>query len=90
MRASLVIIAVAGSYFSWQFIVTLYMQDTLGWSPLHLAMALLPVGLLVAASSVFSDKLVDRFGTGPIIAVTTIAMSVGYLLFLRVNTIPPT
>lgn len=88
VRASLVIIAVAGSYFSWQFIVTLYMQDTLHWSALHLAMALLPVGLLVAASSVFSDKLVDRFGTGPIIAVTTIAMSVGYLLFLRVNTHP--
>jgi MFS family permease len=73
VRASLVIVAVAGSYFSWQFIVTLYMQDTLHWSALHLAMALLPVGVLVALSSVFSDKLVDRFGTGPIIAVTTIA-----------------
>jgi predicted MFS family arabinose efflux permease len=88
VRASLVIIAVAGSYFSWQFIVTLYMQDSLHWSPLHLALALLPVGLLVALSSVFSDKLVDRFGTGPIIAVTMIAMSVGYLLFLRLNTHP--
>ncbi|MBF6065057.1 MFS transporter [Nocardia terpenica] len=88
VRASLVIVAVAGSYFSWQFIVTLYLQDTLGWSPIKLAMALLPVGLLVALSSVFSDKLVDRFGTGPIIAVTTIVMSIGYLLFLRMNTAP--
>ncbi len=87
-RASLVIVALAGSYFSWQFIVTLYLQDTLHWSPLHLAMALLPVGLLVALSSVFSDKLVDRFGTGPIIAVTMIAMSTGYLLFLRITTHP--
>ncbi len=65
VRASLAIVAVAGSYFSWQFIVTLYLQDTLGWSPLQLALALLPVGIMVAASSVFSDKLVDRFGTGP-------------------------
>ncbi|WP_084525068.1 MFS transporter [Nocardia vaccinii] len=88
VRASLVIGALAGSYFSWQFIVTLYLQDTLHWSPLQLAMALLPVGLLVALSSMFSDKLVDRFGTGPIIAVTMIAMSIGYLLFLRVNTHP--
>ncbi|MCM6776830.1 MFS transporter [Nocardia sp. CDC159] len=88
VRASLVIVAVAGSYFSWQFIVTLYLQDSLGWSPLRLAMALLPVGLLVALSSVFSDKLVDRFGTGPIIAVTTVVMSIGYLLFLRLNTDP--
>jgi MFS family permease len=88
VRASLAIIAVAGSYFSWQFIVTLYLQDTLGWSPLELALALLPVGLIVAASAVFSDKLVNRFGTTRIIAVTMAVMAVGYLLFLRVDTSP--
>ncbi|WP_220135752.1 MFS transporter [Nocardia gipuzkoensis] len=88
VRASLAIVAVAGSYFSWQFIVTLYMQDTLGWSPLKLSMALLPVGLLVVLSAFFSDKLVDRFGTGPVIAVTMVVMAVGYLLFLRLDTAP--
>ncbi|MGM7646257.1 MFS transporter [Nocardia sp. JW2] len=88
VRASLAIIAVAGSYFSWQFIVTLYLQDTLGWSPLKLAMALLPVGILVVASAFFSDKLIDRFGTGPVIAVTMSVMAVGYLLFLRIDTAP--
>ncbi|MEV0296555.1 MFS transporter [Nocardia sp. NPDC050710] len=88
VRASLAIIAVAGSYFSWQFIVTLYMQESLGWSPLKLAMALLPVGLLVVASVFFSDKLVDRFGTGPVIAITLVVMAIGYLLFLRLNTEP--
>ena len=88
VRASLAIVAVAGSYFSWQFIVTLYLQDSLGWSPLHLALALLPIGIMVAASSVFSDKLVDRFGTARIIAVTMTVMAVGYLLFLRLDTAP--
>ena len=88
VRASLAIVAVAGSYFSWQFIVTLYLQDTLGWSPLKLALALLPVGLMVAASAVFSDKLVNRFGTARIIAVTMAFMAVGYLLFLRLDTSP--
>jgi MFS family permease len=88
VRASLAIVAVAGSYFSWQFIVTLYLQDSLGWSPLHLALALLPIGVMVAASSVFSDKLVDRFGTARIIAVTMTVMAVGYLLFLRLDTSP--
>ena len=78
----------AGSYFSWQFIVTLYLQDTLGWTPLRLALALLPVGIMVAASAVFSDKLVDRFGTTRIIAVTMAVMAVGYLLFLRIDTSP--
>jgi MFS family permease len=88
VRASLAIIAVAGSYFSWQFIVTIYLQDALGWSPLRLALALLPIGLMVAASAVFSDKLVNRFGTTRIIAVTMAVMAVGYLLFLRIDTSP--
>ncbi|WP_109522835.1 MULTISPECIES: MFS transporter [Nocardia] len=88
VRASIAIVAVAGSYFSWQFIVTLYMQESLGWSPLKLAMALLPVGLMVVGSAFFSDKLVDRFGTGPIIAVTLVVMAVGYVLFLRLDDNP--
>ncbi|MBH0779023.1 MFS transporter [Nocardia bovistercoris] len=88
VRASLAIIALAGSYFSWQFVVTIYLQDSLGWSPLRLAMALLPVGVLVVASVFFSDRLVDRFGTGPVIAVTLAVMTVGYLLFLRLDTAP--
>lgn len=88
VRASLAIVAVAGSYFSWQFIVTLYLQDSLGWSPLRLALAILPVGLMVAASAVFSDRLVNRFGTARIIAVTMAVMAVGYLLFLRIDTDP--
>jgi predicted MFS family arabinose efflux permease len=85
LRASLAIVAIAGSYFSWQFIVTLYFQETLGWSPLQLALALLPVGLMVAASAVFSDRLVDRFGPSRIIAVTMAVMAVGYLAFLRLD-----
>src|SRR3954454_20270669 len=88
VRASLAIIAMGGSYFSWQFIVTLYLQDTLGWSPLELALALLPVGLMVTASSIFSNRLVDRYGTARIIAVTLSVMAVGYLMFLRIDTTP--
>ena len=88
VRASLAVVALAGSYFSWQFIVTLYLQNALDWSPLQLALALLPVGLMVTASSVFSNRLVDRYGTARIIAVTLSVMAVGYLLFLRIDTTP--
>ncbi|HJQ06274.1 MAG TPA: MFS transporter [Nocardioides sp.] len=88
LRASIAIVAMAGSYFSWQFIVTLFLQDSLGWSPLHLALAILPVGVMVTVSAFFSNRLVDRVGPGPIIAVTLTAMAVGYLLFLRIDTTP--
>ena len=43
---------------------------------------------MVTASSVFSNRLVDRFGTARIIAVTLSVMAVGYLLFLRIDTTP--
>ncbi|KAA1425714.1 MFS transporter [Nocardioides antri] len=88
VRASLAIVAMGGSYFSWQFIVTLYLQDTLQWSALELALALLPVGLMVTASAFYSDRLVGRFGTGPIIATTLTVMAIGYFAFLRIDTSP--
>ncbi|WP_344771934.1 MFS transporter [Nocardioides panacisoli] len=86
IRSCLAIVAMGGSYFSWQFIVTLFLQDTIGWSPLHLALALLPVGLMVTLSALFSDRLVDRFGTGRIIATTLTVMAIGYFMFLRIDT----
>lgn len=88
VRASLAIIAMGGSYFSWQFLVTMYLQDTLDWSPLALALALLPVGLMVTSSAFFSNRLVDRFGTAPIIAITLTVMAIGYFAFLRIDTDP--
>ncbi|MBJ8339973.1 MFS transporter [Antrihabitans sp. YC3-6] len=88
VRANVAIIAMAGSYFSFQFIVTIYLQKTLGWSPLALAMALLPAGLLVAFSAPFADRIIDRFGTPRLIIVSLVAMAIGYFLFLRVDTHP--
>ena len=68
--------------------MTLYLQDTLRWSPIALAMALLPAGLLVAFSAPFADRIIARFGTGRLIAAALIGMSIGYLLFLRVDEHP--
>src|SRR5947208_3254910 len=42
----------------------------------------------VEESSIFSNRLVDRFGTARMIAVTMSVMAVGYLLFLRLDTTP--
>lgn len=51
VRANLSIVALMGSYLSFQFMMTLFLQDGLGWSPLRMAFALLPVGLIVAVGS---------------------------------------
>src|SRR5690242_6803860 len=41
-----------GAYVSFQFVVTLYLQNALGWSPLAMALGFLPAGILVVASVV--------------------------------------
>jgi MFS family permease len=88
VRANLAIIALFGSYTAFQFIITLYLQDVLGWAPLKMALALLPTGLLVALSAPFAGTMIDRFGTPRFIVGGLAAMSAGYLLFLRIDTHP--
>ena len=87
-RANLSAIALFGSYVSFQFILTIYLQSVLGWSPLSMALALLPAGLVVVATAPFADRLIARFGARTLIITALAALSAGYLLFLRVDATP--
>ncbi len=87
-RANLSAVGLFGSYLSFQFILTLYLQSVLGWSPLGMALALLPTGLLVASSAPFADRLIDKFGAPRLIRTGLASLALGYLLFLRVGTSP--
>ncbi len=82
VRANLSIIALFGSYLSFQFMMTLYLQDVLHWSPLKMAMALLPAGLLVAFGSPFVGRLIDRYGTPRLIISSMASLSLGYVWFI--------
>jgi MFS family permease len=74
-----------GGYMSFQFVATLYLQDSLHWSPLAMAMGFLPTGLIVVASSTRMASILERFETTNLIAGGLAAFLLGYLLFLRVN-----
>jgi len=87
-RANLSAIALFGSYVSFQFILTIYLQSVLGWTPLNMALALLPTGLVVVGSAPFADRLIARFGSRRLIMVALAALTLGYLLFLRVDATP--
>ncbi|MFI7011917.1 MFS transporter [Streptomyces sp. NPDC050145] len=88
IRAQLGAMTFFGSYVSFQFLATLYLQSLLGWSALSMALAFLPAGALVALSSTKVGAIVDRFGTPRLIAVGFGLMVVGYALFLRINLDP--
>lgn len=82
VRANLSVIALFGSYLSFQFMMTLYLQDVRDWSPLRVALALLPAGLLVAFTSPFVGGLINRYGTQPLINSAMASLTLGYGWFL--------
>lgn len=74
-----------GGYVAFQFVVTLYLQDSLGWSPLGMALAFLPAGVIVVASATRMDRVLDRVPT-PLLLVAGFASFLGgYLWFSRVQ-----
>ena len=85
VRADLSAMAVFGAYASFQFVAALYLQGVLGWSPIEMALALLPAGLIVAASGPGMGRLITKYGTGRLIIVGMLAFVIGYALFLRMS-----
>ena len=75
----------AGGYFAFQFLATLYLQDSLGWSPMAMALGFLPAGLLVIASSTRIDRVLARVSTQALIATGLTSFLAAYALFLRVD-----
>lgn len=85
VRANLGAVAVAGSYISFQFVTTLYLQQQIGWSAIETALAFLPGGLIVAFVAPNIGPLVDRVGARRVLVAGLAAFTVGYALFLRVD-----
>lgn len=82
VRANLAAMAIFGSYVSFQTIVSLYLQNTLGWDPLQMALALAPAGVIVAVLSPLAGRFIDRFGTTPMIIASMSSFVLGYLWFI--------
>jgi MFS family permease len=88
VRANLGAMALFGAYVGFQFVGTLYLQGTLGWSALETALAFLPGGLLVAIGAPRVGPLIERYGPAKLIAVSALSFLIGYALFLRVDATP--
>jgi len=88
VRANLGAMALFGAYVGFQFVATLYLQDTLGWSALQTALAFLPAGLLVALGAPRMGAVISRHGTLRPILASTLAFTAGYALFLPVDATP--
>jgi EmrB/QacA subfamily drug resistance transporter len=88
VRANLAALTVFGAYVGFQFLGTLYLQNLLGWSPLEMALAFLPAGLLVAFGGPRTGGLVNRIGSSRVLVLGALSFVPGYALFLRIGPEP--
>jgi EmrB/QacA subfamily drug resistance transporter len=84
-RANLGAMALIGSWFGFQFMLTLYLQQARGWSALETGLALFPAGVIVATLAPRVAPLVARFGVSRVIAAGLTSITVGYALFLPIG-----
>src|SRR5205814_5177633 len=74
----------AAALFAWFFLAALYLQLVLGYNPLQVGLAFLPVNLIMGAFSLgLSARLVIRFGIRPPLAVGLLLAAAGLALFAR-------
>ncbi|RZS91781.1 MFS transporter [Motilibacter rhizosphaerae] len=85
VAANLTAATIFGGYVGFQFIASLYLQRTLGWSALEMAFGLLPMGLLVVAAAPLVGRLIDRYGPLVPLALGMAAFVLGYALFRRIG-----
>jgi len=83
--ANLAAMTIAGAYFSFQFVLTLYLQAHHGWSSLTTALAFLPGGTLVALMAPRIGPFATRAGVGRTLIAGMAAFVLGYALALRIG-----
>jgi MFS family permease len=88
LRANVGAVTLFGSYISFQFLVTQYLQTMSGWSALGTALAFLPAGVMVVVLSTRMAALLGRFGPAPLTALAFSCLVIAYAVFLRAGVRP--
>jgi EmrB/QacA subfamily drug resistance transporter len=77
-------LALGGAVFGMIFILTLYMQQVLAYSPLETGLAWLAMSLTALASSIVASMLVTRIGTRVPLAVGLVVAGAGLALLAQI------
>lgn len=85
VRADLGALLFVGSFFGFQFMATLYLQELRGWSSLQTALALLVMGVDAVLAPTLTPRLVARFGNARVILGGFVLAVGSYALFLPVG-----
>lgn len=87
-RANLAAVVLFGTWVSFQFLITQYLQTLSHWSALATAFAFLPVGVVVALLSLRIAVLIGRFGPIKLAATAFVCLVIAYAWFLQAGVRP--
>jgi EmrB/QacA subfamily drug resistance transporter len=83
--ANVVGILLGASLFSMFFFISLYMQQVLGYTPIHAGLSYLPLALMIIVAAGLGGELVTRFGFKPVLAAGMLFVAAGLFWFSRVS-----
>jgi EmrB/QacA subfamily drug resistance transporter len=78
-------ILIGASLFSMFFFISLYMQQVLGYSPIHAGLSYLPLAVSIILSAGIASSLVTRVGFKPILALGMVLIAIGLLWFSQIS-----
>ncbi|MEU8250218.1 MFS transporter [Nonomuraea sp. NPDC048916] len=85
VRANLAAMLLTVSFFGFQFLVTLYLQELRGWSAIQTGLALIAAAADVVLAPTLTPWLVNRYGNARVILSGLVVGLAGYALFLGVG-----
>jgi EmrB/QacA subfamily drug resistance transporter len=83
--ANVVGLLLGASLFSMFFFISLYMQQVLGYSPIHAGLSYLPLAVTIIIAAGLGGQLVTRFGFKPILATGMLFVAAGLVWFSQVS-----
>ncbi|MEV0306371.1 MFS transporter [Nonomuraea fuscirosea] len=85
IRANVMAVMLTASFFGFQFLVTIYLQELRGWSTIQTGLALLAAAVDVVIAPVLTPWLVNRFGSARVVLGGLLSGLLAYALFLSVG-----
>ena len=78
-------VLLGASLFSMFFFISLYMQQVLGYSPIHAGLSYLPLAVTIIIAAGLGGQFVTRFGFKPILAAGMLFVALGLAWFSQVS-----
>ncbi len=77
---------IGASLFSMFFFISLYMQQVLGYSPIHAGLSYLPLAVSIIITAGIASQLVTRIGFKPVLLTGLLFVAGGLVWFSQVHT----